>query len=76
MPPGRLASTRWRDLEAPYEVARVRLQVGRALAALGDEVSSASELAAARRVFVELEAAPAAVRTDPTSPPTQLPDRP
>ena len=62
----RKASTLWRGLEAPYEVARVRLQVGRALAALGDEVSSSSELAAARRVFVELGAAPAAAQLDRT----------
>ena len=31
----RKASTLWRGLDAPYEVARVRLQVGRALACHG-----------------------------------------
>jgi DNA-binding CsgD family transcriptional regulator len=69
----RKASTLWRGLDAPYEVARVRHQVGRALAALGDEASSASELAAARRVFVELDAAPAAAHMDRTSNPSELP---
>jgi len=54
----------WRQLEAPYEVARVRVQVGRALAALGDEVSSASELAVARRAFVDLGAMPAVEQVD------------
>ena len=60
----RKASTLWRGLDAPYEVARVRLQVGRAFESLGDEVSSASELAAARLVFVELGAQPAVGRAD------------
>ena len=62
----RKASALWRGLEAPYEVARVRLQIGRALAALGDDVSSLSELAAARRAFVELGAARDAAQLDQT----------
>jgi len=69
----RKASSLWRGLDAPYEVARVRLQVGRALAALGDEVSSASELAAARRVFVELGAKPAVAAADRLGPSAVLP---
>jgi DNA-binding CsgD family transcriptional regulator len=60
----RKASTLWRGLEAPYEVARVRRQVGRALAALGDPVSSVSELEAARRAFVGLGAIPDAAGPD------------
>jgi len=60
----RKAAALWRQLEAPYEVARVRVQVGRALAALGDEVSSASELAVARRAFVDLGAMPAVEQVD------------
>lgn len=54
----RKASGLWRRLDAPYETARVRLQIGRALAALDDEVSAASELAAARRAFEELGVPP------------------
>jgi DNA-binding CsgD family transcriptional regulator len=50
----RKASTLWRGLGAPHKVARVRVQVSRAEAALGDEESAETELAAARRVFAEL----------------------
>jgi DNA-binding CsgD family transcriptional regulator len=60
----RKAAALWRHLEAPYETARVRLQVGRALAVLGDDVSSASELAAARRVFDDLGTRPDLERVD------------
>jgi len=69
----RKASALWRQLDAPYETARVRLQVGRALAVLGDDVSSASELAAARRVFDELGARPAVAAVDRLSPRMELP---
>ncbi len=66
----RKALTLWRGLDAPYEVARVRVQLGRALGALGDQESSANELAAARRVFLELGATPAAALTKRTGAPT------
>ena len=69
----RKAATVWRGLDAPYELARVRVQIGRALAALGDQVSSASELAAARRAFAELGVGPAALQMDRGSEPMQLP---
>lgn len=69
----RKASTLWRGLEAPYEVARVQLKVSRAVAALGDAVSAATELAAARRVFVELGAVPATAQVDRTVRPADLP---
>ncbi|NEW40078.1 response regulator transcription factor [Nocardia cyriacigeorgica] len=49
----------WSELGAPYETARCRVDIGRALRALGDEDSARSEFAAARRVFAELGAAPA-----------------
>lgn len=49
----------WTGLGAPYETARCQVDIGRALRALGDEDSARSELAAARRVFAELGAAPA-----------------
>jgi DNA-binding CsgD family transcriptional regulator len=76
----RKAAALWRQLEAPYEVARVRVQVGRALAAVGDEVSSASELAVARRAFVDLGALPAVEQVDrlgggPAQPPGGLTPR-
>jgi DNA-binding NarL/FixJ family response regulator len=48
----------WRELEAPYEAARVRVQVGLACRALGDEEAAAMELDAARTVFAQLGAAP------------------
>ena len=69
----RKASTLWRGLEAPYETARVRVQVGRALAGLHDDVSAATEFAAARRTFVELGAAPATAQLERICQPTQLP---
>ena len=69
----RKAAALWRGLEAPYETARVRVQLGRALAALHDDVSAANEFAAARRAFVELGAIPAVAEVDRICPPTQLP---
>ena len=56
----RQAQTMWHDLAAPYEAARCRLQLGRALRDLADEESAVAQLAAARRTFEELGAAPAA----------------
>ena len=60
----------WRDLEVPYEAARTRVQVGRALRELGDADTATAELAAALRTFHELGAAPAERETaallDPT----------
>jgi DNA-binding NarL/FixJ family response regulator len=55
----RRARTVWERLGARYETARCRVLVGRALRALGDSESAATELAAARRSFAELGAAPA-----------------
>jgi DNA-binding NarL/FixJ family response regulator len=49
----------WKRLGWRYENARCRLQLGRALRALGDAESAAAELAAARDSFAELGAAPA-----------------
>lgn len=50
------------DLEAPYEAARVRVLIGVACRAVGDEDTSAMELDAARRAFAELGAAPELAR--------------
>ena len=47
----------WIELEAPYEIARVRVQVSQACGALGDEDTARLELEAARRAFESLGAA-------------------
>jgi DNA-binding NarL/FixJ family response regulator len=54
----------WRELEAPYEAARVRVLVGLGCRALGDEEAAAMELDAARGVFTQLGAAPDLARLD------------
>ena len=54
----RRAYSAWRELGAPYEVARVRVLLGLACRALGDEDSAEMELDAARRAFSQLGAAP------------------
>jgi DNA-binding CsgD family transcriptional regulator len=54
----------WQELDAPFEAARVRVAIGRALRALGDEETAELELAAARRVFEDLGAAPALADLD------------
>jgi ATP/maltotriose-dependent transcriptional regulator MalT len=60
----RRASKLWEELDAPYEVARVRVLVGLAFRALGDDDSAALELDAARGVFEQLGAAPDLVRLE------------
>jgi DNA-binding CsgD family transcriptional regulator len=59
MPLLRRARAVWERLGWRYETARCRMQLGRALRALGDEESAVTELGAARRSFAELGAAPA-----------------
>jgi ATP/maltotriose-dependent transcriptional regulator MalT len=54
----------WSEIGAPYEAARARVLIARALRQLGDEDSAASELGIARRAFAELGAAPAAQEVD------------
>jgi ATP/maltotriose-dependent transcriptional regulator MalT len=54
----------WRDLQAPYEAARVRVLVGLGCRALGDEEAAAMELEAARTVFAQLGAAPDLMRLE------------
>ena len=48
----------WHELDVPHEAARVRVLVGLACLALGDEDAAAMEFTAARTVFVRLGAAP------------------
>jgi len=52
----------WLELDAPYEAARVRLQMAQACEELGDHDTASMELDAARRVFEQLGAAPALAR--------------
>jgi DNA-binding CsgD family transcriptional regulator len=53
---GREALQAWQAQGAPYEAARCRLLVGRALLGLGDPESAMVELAAARRGFADIGA--------------------
>ncbi|MFJ2263986.1 helix-turn-helix transcriptional regulator, partial [Streptomyces sp. NPDC087844] len=62
LPPLREAGRLWRELEVPYEAARVRVLVGLACRALGDEGSAALELDAARQLFEQLGAGPELAR--------------
>ena len=48
----------WRELEAPYDAARVRVLVGLACRDLGDTDTAEMELDAARHAFEDLGAAP------------------
>jgi DNA-binding CsgD family transcriptional regulator len=57
--PLRQALAMWRDLNAPYEAARVEVLIGRACRALGDAEGAQMEWDAATRVFREFGAAPA-----------------
>ena len=54
----------WQELEVPYEAARVRVLVGLACRALGDDDTASLELEAARGVFAQLGATPDLVRVD------------
>jgi DNA-binding CsgD family transcriptional regulator len=74
--PLRRAFELWERLEAPYEAARVRVLLGQACQALGDEEAAGLELDAARSVFARLGAQPDLARLDtprvPTPPPGPL----
>jgi DNA-binding CsgD family transcriptional regulator len=59
----RRAMETWSQLSAPYEVARSRVLVGRALRLLGDEESAVVDLTAARTAFADLGADPAEQET-------------
>jgi DNA-binding CsgD family transcriptional regulator len=48
----------WQELDCPYEIARCRVLVGRALRALGDEDSAVAEFRAAAGTFARLGAQP------------------
>jgi DNA-binding CsgD family transcriptional regulator len=54
----------WHRIEAPYVTARVRVLIGQACRALGDEDGAGLELAAARSTFERLRAAPDLARIE------------
>ena len=54
----------WSDIGSPYETARARVLVARALRELGDEDSATTEFAVARRALAEVGAASAAQDID------------
>jgi DNA-binding CsgD family transcriptional regulator len=56
--PLRRALDVWRQVEAPYEAARVRLLMAMACRSLGDDEAAELELGAARAVFEQLGAEP------------------
>ena len=70
----RRALEAWRELPAPYEIARVRLLIGSACRMLGDEDTAALELEAAREVFAELGAASDLAAIDSIERPTAVAD--
>ena len=62
--PLRRAFSLWQRLDAPYEAARVRVLIGHACRALGDEEAAVLELEAARSVFERIGARPDLARLD------------
>jgi DNA-binding CsgD family transcriptional regulator len=54
----------WNALGSPYEAARTRVLVSRAMRELGDEDSANAELAIARKTFAALEVAPGVQEID------------
>jgi DNA-binding NarL/FixJ family response regulator len=64
LPQLRSAHAAWRDLDAPYQAARVREMIGLACRALDDHASAGLEFEAVRLVYQELGAAPDLARLD------------
>jgi DNA-binding CsgD family transcriptional regulator len=60
----RRACTRLQELDAPYDAARVRVHLGFAYRALGDDDTAEMELDAARAAFERLGAAPDLARVE------------
>jgi len=58
------ARTTWRDLDIPYEIARVSMLIGRTCHALGDTAGGDLELSVARRALTALGATPDLARLD------------
>lgn len=74
--PLRRAFEAWQWAEAPYLAARVRVQIGLACRALGDDDGARLELDAARRVFEQLGAAPDLARLEARAAAVSAPNRP
>jgi ATP/maltotriose-dependent transcriptional regulator MalT len=62
----RRAFEAWRQLDVPYEAARVRVLIAKACHTLGDEEAAELELDAARAAFSELRAMPDLAHVDAT----------
>lgn len=60
----RLASRMWRELDAPYECARVRVLQARCCRELGDDDAAQMEFAAAAETFRQLGAKPDSARLE------------
>jgi DNA-binding CsgD family transcriptional regulator len=60
----RQAWTSWQAIDAPYESARARVQIGMACRGVGDDDSASIELDAARQAFAQLGAVPDVARVD------------
>ena len=60
----------WQELDAPWEAGRVRVLLGRACRALGDEDTARLEFDAAQRLFERLGAAPDVARVKALRTPT------
>ena len=69
--PLRCAFEQWHRLEAPYEAARVRVLIGDACRALGDDETARLEHKAARSEFERLGARPELARLDVPATPRQ-----
>jgi ATP/maltotriose-dependent transcriptional regulator MalT len=74
--PLRTAFDHWERLGAPYEAARVRVLLGHACRALGDEEAAGLEFAAAKSVFERLGAQPDLARLDAPTPKRHVPGSP
>lgn len=59
-----MAWRHWQELDAPFEGARVRVQIARVCRRLGDHDTARRELDAAGRVFRQLGAGPDVARVD------------
>jgi ATP/maltotriose-dependent transcriptional regulator MalT len=66
----------WRELDAPYDAARVRVLIGKACHDQGDEEQAAIELEAARRGFEQLGALPDLSALDRSDQKTSASDSP
>jgi DNA-binding NarL/FixJ family response regulator len=74
--PLRHAQDAWQRVGAPYLSARIRLLVARAFQALGDDDGARLELDAAKKIFVQLGAAPDVAATEAMAAAAHAEERP